>query len=76
VLLDTETEVTAIGEVLLQKLVLADLEGLLENLGGLGATDGGVDGDLLITTDTEGTDGVTGCIKNKSKLITHYQVRV
>ena len=26
----------------------------------LGATDSDVDGDLFVTTDTEGTDGVTG----------------
>ena len=26
----------------------------------LGATDSDVDGDLLVTADTEGTDGVTG----------------
>jgi hypothetical protein len=68
VLLDTETEVSTIGEVLLVKLVLTDLEGLLENLGSLGATDGSVDGDLLVSADTEGTDGVTGCTKNEISL--------
>ena len=60
VLADTETEVTGLGEVALSQLVLLDLEATLENLLGLGATDGNVDGDLFVTTDTEGTDGVTG----------------
>ena len=59
-LADTETEVTGLGEVLLSQLVLLDLEATLENLLSLGATDGNVDGDLFVTTDTEGTDGVTG----------------
>lgn len=60
VLADTEAEVAGLGEVALAQLVLLDLEATLENLLGLGATDGDVDGDLFVTTDTEGTDGVTG----------------
>lgn len=59
VLGDTEAEVASLGEVALAELVLLDLEATLENLLGLGATDGDVDGDLFVTTDTEGTDGVT-----------------
>lgn len=60
VLGDTETEVASLGEVALAELVLLDLEATLEDLLGLGATDGDVDGNLFVTTDTEGTDGVTG----------------
>ena len=60
VLLDTEAEVSSLGEVALLQLVLLDLEATLQDLLGLGATDGNVDGDLLVTTDTEGTDSVTG----------------
>lgn len=60
VLGNTETEVTGLGEVALAELVLLDLEATLENLLGLGATDGDVDGNLFVTADTEGTDGVTG----------------
>ena len=60
VLGDTETEVAGLGEVALAELVLLDLEATLEDLLGLGATDGDVDGDLLVTADTEGTDGVAG----------------
>ena len=60
VLLDTETEVSSVGEVLLEQLVLLNLQGLLEDLESLRAADGGVDGDLLVTADTEGTDGVAG----------------
>ena len=60
VLGDTETEVAGGGEVALAELVLLDLEATLDDLLGLGATDGDVDGDLLVTADTEGTDGVAG----------------
>ena len=60
VLGDTETEVAGLGEVALAELVLLDLEATLEDLLGLGATDGDVNGDLLVTADTEGTDGVAG----------------
>lgn len=60
VLGDTETEVTGLGEVALAELVLLDLEATLENLLGLGTTDGNVDGDLFVTADTEGTDSVAG----------------
>jgi len=58
VLGDTETEVTGLGEVTLAKLVLLDLKTTLKNLLGLWATDSDVNGDLLVTTDTEGTDSV------------------
>lgn len=57
---DTETEVAGLGEVALPQLVLLDLEATLQNLLGLGATDGDVDGDLLVTADTECADGVAG----------------
>lgn len=60
VLADTEAEVAGLAEVALAQLVLLDLEATLENLLGLGATDGDVDRDLFVTTDTEGADGVTG----------------
>jgi hypothetical protein len=60
VLGDTESEVAGLGEVALAELVLLDLEATLENLLGLGATDGDVDGNLFVTADTEGTDGVAG----------------
>lgn len=60
VLADTETEVAGLGEVALAKLVLLDLEATLENLLGLGATDGNVDGNLFVPPDTEGSDGVAG----------------
>ena len=57
---DTETEVAGLGEVALAELVLLDLETTLEDLLGLGATDGDVDGDLFVPSDTESTDGVAG----------------
>jgi len=67
VLGDTETEVAGLGEVALAELVLLDLEATLENLLGLGATDGDVDSNLFVTADTEGTDGVTGLAFKRSK---------
>lgn len=60
VLRDTETEVASLGEVALAELVFLDLEATLENLLGLGATDSNVNSDLLVTTDTEGSDSVAG----------------
>ena len=56
---DTETEVTGLGEITLAQLVLLDLQSTLENLLGLGSTDGDVHGNLLVTTDTESSHGVT-----------------
>merc|ERR1712113_682102 len=59
VLGDTETEVAGLGEVALAELVLLDLKATLEDLLSLGTADGDVDGDLLVTADTESADGVT-----------------
>merc|ERR1711879_291157 len=60
VLVDTEAEGASVGEVPGVELVLLDLEALLEDLSGLLATDGDVNGDLLVTLDREGTDGEAG----------------
>jgi hypothetical protein len=60
VLLDTETEVSGLREVLPAQLVLLHLETTLKDLLCLRPTDGDVDSNLFITTDTECTDGVTG----------------
>ena len=59
VLLDTETKVASLGEVLAAEFVFLDLQATLKDFLGLGATDGDVNGDLFVTTDTEGSDGVT-----------------
>jgi len=58
VLADSETKVASFREVSLAELVLLDLETALENFLSLRATDGNVDSNLLVTTDTEGTDSV------------------
>lgn len=58
VLRDTETEVSSLGEVLLAQLVLLDLQATFDDLLGLGPADGNVHSDLLVTTDTKGTDSV------------------
>jgi len=57
---DTETEVAGLAEVALAELIFLNLETSLENLLSLRTADSYVDGDLLVTTDTEGSDGVTG----------------
>jgi hypothetical protein len=58
VLADAEAEVARLTEVALAELVLLDLEATLQDLLGLGATDGDVHRDLFVTADTEGTDSV------------------
>lgn len=58
VLINTEAEVSGGAEVVVKQLELLDAETLLDDFEGLGATDGGVDGDLLVTADTELSDGV------------------
>lgn len=60
VLLDTETKVPSLREVLPTQFVLLHLETALKDLFCLGAADGDVDGNLLVTTDTECADGVAG----------------
>ena len=57
---DSETEVASLREVTLAELVLLDLQATLENLLSLWSSDGDMDGDLLVTTDTECSDGVSG----------------
>jgi hypothetical protein len=57
---DSETEVASLGEVALAKLILLDLQSTLQDFLGFGATDGNVHSNLLVTTDTEGSDGVPG----------------
>ena len=75
VLVDTEAEVAVIGEVACLKLVLLDLETFLEDLLSLLTADSHVGGNLLVTTDGEGTDSVAGCrrrgtlLKEKERMI-------
>lgn len=57
---DTETEVAGLREVALSQLEFLDTETTLQDLLSLWTTDGDVDGNLFVTTDTEGTDGVAG----------------
>jgi len=57
---DAEPEVACLREVLLAELVFFDLETALENFFCFGAADCDVNGDLLITTDSECTDCVAG----------------
>ena len=57
---DAEAEVARLAEVALAQLVLLDLKATLEDLFGLGTTDGYVHGDLFVTSDTERSDSVAG----------------
>merc|ERR1719384_1665007 len=65
VLLDTEAEVSVLGEVLSPQLVLLHLQATLENLLSLGAPDSAVDGDLLVPSDTKTTDSVSGFAEHR-----------
>ena len=58
VLLDTESETALLTEVSLLQFVFLDLETLLEDLLGLLASHGDVASNLIVTTDTEASDGV------------------
>lgn len=57
---DTEAEVAGFGEVALPQFVFLDLEATLEDFLCFRAADGDVDGDLLVTSDTECSHGVAG----------------
>lgn len=67
---DTETEVTGLREVALAELIFLDLQSTLQNFLSLWATDGDVNSDLFVTTDTEGTDSVSGlaCVLNVKEI--------
>ena len=58
VLADSEAKVSSVGEVPLQELVLLNLQPALNDLEGLVSTHGNVNGDLLVTPDSEGAHGV------------------
>jgi hypothetical protein len=57
---DTEAEVTSLREVALSEFVFLDLQSTLQDFLSLWSPDCDVHGDLLVTTDTEGSDGVSG----------------
>ena len=60
VLLDPEPKVARVRKVLPSELVLFHFETALEDLFGFGPADGDVDGDLFVSTDAKGADGVAG----------------
>ncbi len=60
VLIDSESEVSSIREVPLEELVLLYLKTTLQNFKGLLSTYGNVNSNLLITTNSERTEGVSG----------------
>lgn len=58
--LDTETEVAGGREIVSSQLVFSDLQATLQDLFGLGAANGAMDSDLLVTTNTKRTHRVAG----------------
>lgn len=60
VLGDAKAEAAGVGEVLLLQLVLLHLKATIEDLVRLEATDSDVDSNLLVSADTERSDGVAG----------------
>ncbi len=57
---DTETKVASLREVALAEFVFLDLQSTFQDFLGLWSTDCNVHSDLFVTTDTEGSDGVSG----------------
>ena len=57
---DTESKVASLREVALAEFVFLDLQSTLQDFFRLWATDGNMDSDFFITTDTECSDCVTG----------------
>ena len=57
---DTETEVPRLREIALPELIFLDLQSTLQDFLGLWSTDSDVHSDLFVTTDTEGSDSVSG----------------
>ena len=57
---DSETKVTGSGEVLLVELKLLDLESSLQDLLSLGSSNSNVNGDFLISSNSERSNGVSG----------------
>ena len=71
---DTKTEVASLREVALSQFVFLDLQSTLQDFLGLWSTNCDVHSDLLVTTDTEGSDGVAGLawkLELESAEITH-----
>lgn len=60
VFLDTKAKVARLREVASSEFVFFYFQATLENFLSFGTTDGDVDGDLLVTTDTERSDSVAG----------------
>jgi uncharacterized protein YbdZ (MbtH family) len=64
VLSDTESKVSSVGEVSSSQLVFLDLETTFENFFSLWSTNGDVASNLLVTSDSESSEG---CSRHASK---------
>jgi hypothetical protein len=56
---DTETKVASLREVTFAEFVLLDLQSTLQDFLSFWSTDGDMYGDLLVTTDTKCSDGIS-----------------
>ena len=56
---DPESEIACVAEVLFSEFVLFDFQTTLEDLFGFGTADCDMYGNLLVTSDTEGSDSVS-----------------
>jgi len=63
---DTESEVASLREVTLAEFVFLDFQSTLQDFLGLWSTNGDMNGDLLVTTDTECSDSISGLAINWS----------
>jgi hypothetical protein len=57
---DTEAEVASLREVALSEFVFLDLQSTLQDFLGLWSSNCDVHSNLFVTTDTEGSDGISG----------------
>lgn len=59
--LNAETEVTGGGEVALTQFVFLYFQSTLKDFFSLGSTNGDMAGNFFVSSDTERSDGVSGC---------------
>ena len=57
---DTESKVASLREVALSEFVFLDLQSTLQDFLGLWSSNCDVHSNLFVTTDTEGSDGISG----------------
>jgi hypothetical protein len=79
VFLNTEAEVTGVGEVTFSKFEFFDFKSFFQDFFGLFSSDGDMEGNLFISLNTERTDGVSGFGGNwslSSQIFQHLDYRL